>query len=70
MEKEITYLRRKIHYLDGQLKTLEDNKNKFNTIVEYNYWIANKINIEEEREIYRNILHRLCDINKTTQQIN
>lgn len=65
MEKELNYLSCKIEMLEGKINTLENNKKNYTTTTEINFYVSQKIDMEQEHEILENILNALT-INELT----
>lgn len=59
MEKELNYLSNKIEILEGKIYTLEANKKNYTTTIEINFYVSQKIDMEQEHEVLENILNAL-----------
>jgi len=65
MEKELNYLNFKIEILEGKIYNLESNKKNYTTTTEINFYVSQKTDMEQEKEVLENILNVLT-INELT----
>ena len=65
MEKELNYLSEKIEVIDGQIYTLERNKNNYTTPHEIVFYISKFHVLNNEKTLLENILNTIT-INELT----